>query len=266
MYLVFDIGATKMRLATSTNGQDLSEPEIITTPQNFNEGVKIIAETAKKLTRGEKIDKAIGGVRYLDQTRTKIKTHPHIPLWSNQPLKEALKQALSAPVILENDAALAGLGEAVRGAGQGYKIVAYLTISTGVGGVRIVNAKVDQNALGFEPGFQIIDTKNLLSLEDLVSGYSLEKKYGKRGEDINDSSIWDEVSKNLAIGLNNVNVFWSPDVIVLGGTVMKSLDLEKIKKYLQGVNKILPKLPEIKLASLGDLSALYGALYCLDHS
>lgn len=265
MYLVFDIGASKMRLATSTDGQNLSDPIIIPTPQDFQEGIKVFAETAQKISDGEKIDKAAGAVRYLDQTKTKIKTHPHIPLWSNQPLKEALEQVLSAPVILENDAALAGLGETIYGAGKNYNIIAYLTISTGVGGVKIENKEIDQNSLGFEPGFQVMN-KEGLTLEDLISGYGLETRYGKKGEDIKDPSIWDEVSKNLAIGLNNVSVFWSPEVIILGGSIMKSLDLEKIKKYLQEVNKILPEIPEIKLASLGDSSALYGALYRLDHS
>lgn len=266
MYLVLDIGATKIRLAISPDGQNLSEPEIIPTPQNFNEGVKIITETAKKLAGGENFKKVVGAIRYLDKTKTKIKNHPHIPLWSNQPLKETLENALSTPVDLENDAALAGLGEAKKGAGQGYKIVAYLTISTGVGGARIVNGKVDQNVLGFEPGFQIIDKENLLSLEELVSGYGLEKRYGKKAENITDPEVWDEMAKNLAIGLNNVSVFWSPDIIILGGSVMKSLDLEKIKNYLQEVNTILPQLPEIKKAELGDLSALYGALAYIHHS
>lgn len=266
MYLVFDIGATKIRLAVSRNKQDLSEPEIVPTPQDFNEGIKVITETAQKLAGGEKIDKVAGAVRFLDKLKTTIKSHPHISLWANQPLKETLENAFSAPVVLENDAALAGLGEAIYGAGKNYNIVAYLTISTGVGGAKIENKKIDENSLGFEPGFQIIDKDQLLTLEDLVSGYGLEKRYGKKGEDIDDPIIWDEVTKNLAIGLINVNVFWSPDIIVLGGSVVKSLDLEKIKNYLKEANEILPELPEIKKAELGDLSALWGALACLKNN
>lgn len=263
MYLVLDIGATKIRLAISPDGQNLSEPKLILTPQNFNESVKIIAETAKKLAGGENFKKVVGAIRYLDKTKTRIKNHPHISLWPNQPLKETLENAFSVPVFLENDAALAGLGEAIYGAGKNYNIVAYLTISTGVGGVKIENKKIDENSLGFEPGFQIIDKDQLLTLEDLISGYGLEKRYGKKGEDITDPPVWDEVAKNLAIGLNNVSVFWSPDIIILGGSVIKSLDLEKIKNYLQEVNTILPQLPEIKKASLGELSALWGALACI---
>ena len=266
MYLVFDIGATKIRLAVSSDGQNLSEPEIIPTPQDFDEGIKVFAETAKKLANGQKIEKAAGAVRNLDKTKTRIESHPHIPFWSNQPLKEVLENALSAPVHLENDAALAGLGEARQGTSRDFSIVAYLTISTGVGGARIVNGKIDQNALGFEPGFQIIDKDNLLSLEDLVAGYGLKKRYGKKGEDINDPAVWDEVAKNLAIGINNSIVHWSPNVVILGGSVMKSLDLEKIKSYLQEVTKIFPDLPEIKKAQLGDSSALWGALACLNNS
>lgn len=266
MYLVFDIGATKIRLAISPDGQNLSEPEIVPTPQDFNEGIKVITETAQKLAGGEKIDKVAGAVRFLDKTKTKIKSHPHIPLWSNQPLKETLENAFSAPVVLENDAALAGLGEAIYGAGKNYNIVAYLTISTGVGGAKIENKKIDENSLGFEPGFQIIDKDQLLTLEDLVSGYGLEKRYGKKGEDINDPAVWNEVTKNLAVGIYNSILYWSPDVVILGGSVVKSLDLEKIKNYLKETNEILPELPEIKKAQLGDSSALWGALACINNS
>ena len=191
--------------------------------------------------------------------KTKIKSHPHIPLWSNQPLKKTLEKALSAPVILENDAALAGLGEAIYGAGKNYNIIAYLTISTGVGGVKIENKKIDENSLGFEPGFQIMNNDGL-TLEDLVSGFGLEKRFGKKGEDIIDPMVWDEVAKNLAVGIYNTILYWSPNVVILGGSVIKSLDLEKIKNYLQEANEILPELPEIKKAELGDSSALWGAL------
>lgn len=266
MNLSFDIGATKIRLAISTDGINLSEPEIVHTPKDFNEGIEIIIKTAKILAGEEKIDKVAGAVRFLDKFKTKIKSHPHIPLWSNQPLKETLENALSAPVLLENDAALAGLGEAIFGAGKNYNIVAYLTISTGVGGAKIENKKIDKNSLGFEPGFQIIDKNQLLTLEDLVSGYGLEKKFGKKAQDLNNPTIWDEVAKNLAVGIYNTILYWSPNVVILGGSVMQSLDLEKIKNYLQEINNILPELPEIKKAELGDLSALYGALTCLHDS
>lgn len=263
MHLVFDIGATKIRLAVSANGQNLSDPVIIPTPQDFNEGIKVIVETAQKLVKGQQIEKVAGGIAgLLNKEKTVLSRAVNLPNWENKPLKQNLEQTFNAPVFLENDSDLACLGEAWRGSGQGQTIVAYLTISTGVGGSRVVKGKVDDNISGFEPGHQIIDLSSLTSLEDTISGTALAKKYEKKSEDIDDPKVWDEVAKNLAVGIYNTTLYWSPNVVILGGSVMKSLDLEKIKSYLKEINKILPDLPEIKKASLRDLSALYGAL-CL---
>ena len=47
------------------------------------------------------------------------------------------------PLVVGNDADLAGLGEAVIGAGRDYNRVVFLTLSTGVGGTVIEGKKPD---------------------------------------------------------------------------------------------------------------------------
>lgn len=86
-------------------------------------------------------------------------------------------------MFLANDADLVGLGEAVYGAGKGYKVVAYFTVSTGVGGARIVNKRIDKGVFSFEPGWQYVYGQGLNScnrqmydfLEFFVSGTALAK-------------------------------------------------------------------------------------------
>ena len=53
------------------------------------------------------------------------------------------------PIFLQNEAALEGLGEAVLGSGKDKKLVVLITVGTGVGGVKIVNGRFDDNLLGF---------------------------------------------------------------------------------------------------------------------
>ncbi len=258
MYLVFDIGGTNMRIATSQDGKTLDKIETTPTLTNFSEAISIFKQTALKLTKEEKIKAAAGGGRRLN--------HPTMPLWVNEPLKQELERILQTPVYLENDAALAGLGEATFGAGQGKKIVAFITVSTGVGGARIVEGHIDQNSLGFEPGSQIIsqDTDSPGYLEKYVSGIALEKSYGKKGEQLNDQQVWDEVARILAIGLNNIIVLWSPDIVILGGSVAKSIPLEKVNKNLAQILKIFPQVPEVVRASLGEKGGLLGCLAYLN--
>lgn len=99
-----------------------------------------------------------------------------------------------------------------------------------------------------------------------MGGYYLGRDYHQKGQDITDQAIWDKVTKYLAIGLNNTIVHWSPDVVILGGAVMKSISLDKVKSYLKDVLTIFPNPPDIVPAKLGDLAGLYGALQLLSQN
>lgn len=258
MYLVFDIGGTKTRIATSDNGENLLETKIIPTLTDFDEAMLAFKKTSDQLTGGGKIDLAAGGIRGItDSQKSMLVSDFILTDWVNRPLQSALEKALSTKVLLENDAALAGLGEAIFGAGKGFNIVAYLTISTGVGGAKIENGKIDQNSLGFEPGKQIINGQ---TLEELISGLALAKRYGKKPEEIEDPQIWQEVAKNLSLGLNNILVTWSPDIIILGGGVTDSIPLNIVEENLKQIVTTFPNLPPIKKASLKDEAGLYGAM------
>ncbi|MBI2018764.1 ROK family protein [Candidatus Daviesbacteria bacterium] len=268
MYLVFDIGGTKMRIAVSSDGRQITQSKIIPTPKDFDQAIQTFKKVADEISGGKKIEVIAGGLAGpLDKDKTMLITSPHLGGWIEKPFKAELEKLFGCPVYLENDANLAALGEATYGAGVNHKIVAYLTISTGVGGGRVVNKKIDENSLGFEPGHQIIvpdgspcNCGGKGHLESYVSGSGLERTYGKKAEEIKDSKIWDEVERYLAIGLNNVTVLWSPDIIILGGSVMQSINIESVRTYLKEILTIFPRAPKIELAKLGDSVGLYGAL------
>ncbi len=267
MYLVFDIGGTNIKIATSRDGKNLEKVEIIPTPQNFEAGISALKETAFKLVGNEEITEVCGGVPGpLDDTKNTVINFSNLQEWNNKPLKDALKYAFNAPVTLENDAAIAALGEATIGAGKDQIIVAYLTIGTGVGGARIVDQRIDANAQGFEPGHQIIvvDGKQCNCggkghLESYISGVSIEKNYGQRAEDL-DQQSWDEVSKTIAVGINNMLVNWSPNIVVIGGSVAKSVPFERVNQHLSEMLTIYPHIPPVVKSKLADEAGLYGAL------
>lgn len=257
MYLLFDIGGTNMRIATS-DGQTISAPEIIHTNLDFNQAMELFKSAVSKVTNGQKIEAASGGIRALGLDKKTLANRTHLPLWVDEPLYDRIKEIIGdCPLYLENDAALAGLGEATHGAGKGRKIVAYMTISSGVGGTRIVGGRIDSNSLGFEPGHQIIDDEK--NLEDFISGKALEDSLGQKPEEILDSNVWNQAARHLAVGLNNITVIWSPDIIILGGSVMQKIPVEVVKSNLKELLSIMNP-PDIVLSSLGDLSGLYGAL------
>lgn len=278
MYLLFDIGGSKMRLAVSSDGITLGDMQIVSTPQNFEEGINLFKKISGELRDSSKIKACVGGIRRLDPTKSMLVPDFRLPDWSQKPLKQKLEEITESPVFLENDSALVGLGEAVSGAGRGYKIVAYLTISTGVGGVRIVDGKIDENTFGFEPGHQIIDmdwskfpdlkileNEGYGQLEAYISGSSLEKRFSKKPNEIDDDKVWQEIDNITSIALKNITLLWSPDIIILGGGMLGSpgISIDNIKKELSQILTIIPNVPELKKAELGDIGGLHGALHYL---
>lgn len=251
-----------MRLAVSSDGINLGHPEIVPTPKDFPEAISAFKNLSETLRHGEKIIAAAGGVRALDKDKKRLIDHPHFPLWVNEPLYDRLIQTVNAPLYLENDAAMSGLGEALRGAGKGCQIVAYLTISTGVGGVRVISGKIDRSFRGFEPGNQIVtvEDNSYGYLESYISGLALKNQYDQEPENIKDPAIWQKVARYLAAGINNTIVFWSPEIVVLGGGVSENIPLDLVQTFLKDAFKIFPQPPKVTKAELGEIGGLYGAL------
>lgn len=251
MYILFDIGGTKTRMAYSEQGDFFEDPIVFGTPQSYEEGKKVFVENAKKCAGGREIKKLAGGMSR------------NVKGWDYEKFKSDLGGMVQAQIFLENDAAMVGLGEAVYGAGRGFEIVAYVTVSTGVGGVRIVNGKIDERAIGFEPGKQIIDVESGATLEDMISGKALERKTGKHPKEVTDPLVWSEHARLLAVGLNNIIVEWSPNIVVLGGSMITgdpAIPLDKTEEHLKEILKIFPQIPVVKKSELGDFGGLYGAL------
>ncbi len=264
-----------MRIAVCKDGKTFGEPKIADTPLNFSDGISLFKKLAFELAAAGDIKAVAGGIKgALDRGKEKLVSAPVIIDWIGKPLKEELSKVYNVPIFIENDSALVGLGEAVYGAGKGYSIVAYITVSTGVGGVRIVNGKIDRSAMGFEPGHQLIDYNGPLCsyckvpghLEAYVSGSAFEERYGKIPYEITDEKIWDEAARFLAYGLNNTIVHWSPDVVVVGGSMMKEIGIpiERVRFHLKNILPFFPELPAIEKAALGDSGGLYGALALID--
>lgn len=264
-YFLFDIGASHTRIGVSSDGDNIASTEIYPTPQDFEEGVKILSQKAANLSSG--VGAIVGGIAGpLNREHTMITAAPNLPNWNNKPLSEALSKATGAKVFLENDTALVGLGEATKGAGRGFNIVAYVTISTGVNGVRIVGGKIDANALGFEIGKQIVDFDNTFdgearNLEDLIAGSQFVRRHGKAAHEIDDPAVWEEEARIVAYGLNNLILFWSPEVVVLGGAVTKKIPLQSVIINLQKTLTIFRELPLLKVAEIADFGGLWGALH-----
>ncbi len=265
MLFLADIGGTKTRLGLSKNFKKIDEIKIFETSKNYQDFLNLIKENTQNL----KIKKACFGFAGLfDKRKIKLLKAPNLKDFENKNLKKDLEKILNCEVILENDALLAGLGEANFGAGKDIEVFGYLTLSTGIGGAKIVNKKADENIFGFEPGhsYFLVNLKNFqfFEVEELISGSAIEKIYHQKPEEIKSKIFWQEIEKLLAGFLVNVSLFWSVDKIILGGGLSKSLNFKRLN---ENVNKLNPLPVKIKIfkSKLKDLAVLYGCISIYRH-
>lgn len=270
-YILFDIGGTNTRVAVSRDLKKYDESITFKTPSDFKGGIAAIVEAANKLTDDEVVGIA-GGIRgILSSGKDELAYDSILTGWIEEPLVATLAKKLKAPVLLENDAALAALGEAHFGSGRGYDIVAYHTVSTGVGGAKIENGRIDSYHLGFEPGRQVLDIdrtilgdETLPTLENLISGTALEERLGVKPYEVPQSdAVWDQLALYLAHGLRNTVMYWSPDVIVLGGSMILGNPRILLDDVVRHANELMGEempCPLILDAALGDMGGIYGAM------
>lgn len=271
MHIVADVGATKMRIARAIDAStfDLENLVVLPTPPAYEAGVALFVEHMRKLARGEFIEAvAIGLPGILSRDKRTFVNAPNLPQWNGHALADALESELHTRLYLENDTAQVGLGEAVYGAGQGSMIMAYITVSTGVNGVRIVNSMIDRATFGFEIGDQFVCVEGeARRLQDVISGTCISQQYGMNPRDLGaDSPVWEELAQILAYALNNTIMHWSPDRIVLGGSMFNEIgiSIDRVRARLTPLLSRFPEVPEFAHSSLGDLGGLYGGLVRLE--
>jgi predicted NBD/HSP70 family sugar kinase len=258
MYLLIDIGGTKTRVTATEHKEAFVEPIVFATSHNPLEWLEMVKDASQKILHGRKVLGIVAGVPGTFTEEGVIRTTPNLKEWQGFSLKEPLSSFFQSPVILENDTALVGLGEATFGAGKGYAIVAYITISTGVNGARIVNGHIDAHTYGFEIGHTIID--DMHDVESLIGGGALEKRFGKPSKEVHDVQVWEKVHHYAGIFGANTIMYWSPSIVVYGGPVMNDLHIESIEREVKRFLTMYPNTPIFARGTLKDFGGLYGAL------
>lgn len=260
MILVFDLGATNTRLALSSDGVHLGKTLILPT-QTDSEGPHDFIQAVNSFIGETKIQHIAGGIAgTIDREAGILIESPNLPGWTNVPIGSMLEKACGVKPKLENDVALVGLGEVISYSRSGITI--YVTVSTGVNGARFVDGQIDRSTYGFEAGRELIPTAKgeLKSLEELIGGRALQARYGRLPSTIDDPFVWEAEAGYLALGLYNMMLMWSPKTIILGGSMMRDINIDVVAKKMALLPKVFPELPKLRKAELGSLGGLYGGL------
>jgi glucokinase len=223
--------------------------------------------------------------------------------WKNVNLKKNLEKRFDRPVFLNNDVNLGTFAEQQIGAAKNARNVVGVYWGTGIGGGIVIDGKIVQGSSSSagEIGHMIVEyngrqctcgrygcfeayaakwslTENIY--RRIKNGEKSEIKFNgenpraeilkssiiKRAYLNGDSVLKDELLKSVnyfGMGLANIINLVNPDVLVIGGGMIESMEKELLPLIEESIdkNKFPAAVYKIKTAELGDYSVLAGAAY-----
>jgi glucokinase len=308
--LGIDIGGTKLAAGiVDTEGRMLARDEI---PTRAEEGLEPVLDRIVGLGRGllsrpeaaavsvQRI--GVGCAGPVDLKAGLVLRPPNLPGWTRVPLTELLQQALGLPIVLENDANAAALGEFRYGAGRGATSIVYMTVSTGIGGGIVLDGRIwhglkdaagEIGHITVDPDGPVCGCGNRGCLEAIASGTSIARRAkeilaagrpsklgrvanptaadvvrcAKEGDPVA-SEVWDRAVRYLGIGVAAVVTILAPERIVIGGGVSRANDFlfDALRDHVRRRVKLVPaESVPILPATLGpDVGILGAAAVALD--
>lgn len=292
-YLGIEIGGTKLQVGLGDGqGRIIHQFRVAAEPAAGAAGIRSqIADAVESLLQQFNVSRAaiqacgIGFGGPVDDTAGTTITSHQVAGWDQFPLAAWATELLGIPAYIGNDADVAGLAEALFGAGRKRTPVFYMNIGSGIGGALILDGKihrgtglgageighlwVDYDTNHWEPG-----STSWSILEHRSSGWALQKtssystvKTLLNAIDQGDQSatqVWVQGRRRLAVALSHVIALLCPQCIVLGGGVSlapPNLFLQPLRDELASiVFKPFATCYELQVAGLGEEVVLHGAL------
>jgi glucokinase len=303
LVLAADLGGTHLRVALVDESGRIHKQLKKESPQGVSPQCVIEAFYKAALECGCFGDRVEGRVvaaaimvpGTIDKNNVSVVQAPNMTALNNFELKPALEKRLGWPVVLENDANAAAVGEMWLGAARGCRNVICVTLGTGVGGGIILDGKLWRGTDGSagEIGHTTVDpfggvqckcggtgclemfasaTAIVRMANELLPEFpdstlrnvelSAEKVYeaGESGDRLA-VLVFEKVGTYLGVGLANLVNLLNPEVIVIGGGVANGWDLFANHMNQQVQQRAFPLAQRVKIiaAERGDNAGLLGA-------
>lgn len=262
MIVAIDTGGSKTLISSFDGHGKKGDSTRFPTPHDPKEYIRILQESVELLYAHEKVDLIVVAVPGVIRDGV-VKWCGNLP-WKNLHLAELLKNLLpGVPVLLDNDAKLAGLGEA-RSMATLPETALYVTISTGIGAGLIADGKIDRGMRFSEVGRMPLEYDGVVRIwESFASGHAIVETYKKYARDITSKRTWRQIADRMSRGFLVLIPATQPDVIIIGGSVgTYFVRYEQfLREYLQ---ERLPEhipCPKIIQAKHPEEAVLYGCYY-----
>lgn len=221
---------------------------------------------------------------------------PSYPGWGELQIGRLVEEEFGLPVLLDNDAKAAALGENLFGAGQGVQNMFYLIAHRGIGGAAITNGVLHRGATGGagEIGHSPIDVDGPRCgcgrygcLEAFAGRAAIARRASKAlklaggrqmagrepfevsAEDVIEAGlagdelarkVLEETGEYLGAGLSVVVNMFDPSLVVVGGSTMKAGDLILEPAVRVAKRRALSEMAERVRIVAGDLDENAGAI------
>lgn len=214
---------------------------------------------------------------------------PNLPGWSRPGVTRRLAERLPAPFLIENDIALAALGEQAHGLGADVASFVFLSIGTGIGMGVVLDGKLYRGSRGAagEVAFLPVGEADPLThapgarrhgmLESVLSASGLvatAKRYGMTGR-LTTQRVYDAArdgdpialravdyeAGNVSRALASVIAVLDPELVVIGGGLGRygeDVLLDAVRLRLADMTPLSP--PPVRLSALAGDATVLGAL------
>ena len=300
--IAVDLGGTQIRTARLDHDLNLLQRENTLTrpergPEYVIDRIKTYIRKVMPADREDVLGIGISAPGPLNPLTGLMIAPPNLPGWLNVPLRDMIAAEFGLPVYLGNDANVAALAEACKGAAQGCRHVVYFTVSTGIGSGVISDGKLllGHAGLAAELGHIpiVLESGAVSTVEPEAAGPAIAARLkaairagaSSSALDLADGDLnridaktvglaaaaGDELAieclayagRILGLGIVCALLAFNPEIIVLGGGVTKTGDLllspmkDAISRHI--LNESFIADLRIELAALGDDVALVGA-------
>ena len=145
-----DLGGTNLRVGVVHPDATIAGQTRMATPPTLDGIVTAITDAVAELEPVRSDARALGvGAAGMVDREGVIHYSPNVPAFLEAPVRARLQDALGMPVVVDNDANVAAVGELEHGAARGCRNALVITLGTGVGGGLVCDGRVLRGAHGF---------------------------------------------------------------------------------------------------------------------
>jgi len=259
----------------------------------IKEGIRGMAE---KVGHGRLRALAIGVPSPVDPVRGVVTFANNLPGWKDIHLGHELGREFRVPIFMENDVNMAAIGEHWRGVARRVNNFVFIALGTGIGSGIFIDGKLYRGRTGsagevFRMNIEwqrwAEEFPDTGYFENFVSGLGIAAEARKlraasgtgepaglreerdayfvfeafRQGNAEARAVLEKIFTMFGVGVANVVAIVDPDLIVLGGGIVKGAPDLMLAILDKVVHRLQPDPPPIQLSSLEDKAQTYGAIH-----